>query len=116
MAALIDDRARRLIDYHGQAYAQRYRQALAPLRQAEAALGEVGQGRRLSLAAAKHLYRFMAIKDEYEVARLLTSSAFEQQLHASFEGAWRRVWHLAPPALGEFSLSDGGGPRGQAWR
>jgi len=35
------------------------------------------------------------------VARLLSSERFRQQLGSQFQGDWRMVFHLAPPALGE---------------
>jgi len=41
----------------------------------------------------------MAIKDEYEVARLFTSDAFRAQLEAQFEPGYRLQFHLAPPIL-----------------
>jgi indolepyruvate ferredoxin oxidoreductase len=51
----------------------------------------------LSEAVARYLFKLMAYKDEYEVARLHTDAAFEQQLGAMFEGDFKVVHHLAPP-------------------
>ena len=42
----------------------------------------------------------MAIKDEYEVARLYTDGSFKRQLAAEFESYDRLEFHLAPPILG----------------
>ena len=42
----------------------------------------------------------MAVKDEYEVARLYTDGAFLDQVKATFEGDLRFEFHLAPPLLG----------------
>ncbi|MFZ1682021.1 MAG: DUF6537 domain-containing protein, partial [Rhizobiaceae bacterium] len=54
---------------------------------------------RLGDAAAQSLFKLMAVKDEYEVARLLTGRAFETQLAGQFE-RWTRVdYHLAPPFI-----------------
>ncbi len=54
---------------------------------------------RLADAAAQSLFKLTAIKDEYEVARLLTGRAFEAQLAGQFE-RWTRVdYHLAPPFI-----------------
>jgi indolepyruvate ferredoxin oxidoreductase len=39
----------------------------------------------------------MAIKDEYEVARLHTHPDFVEKLKGQFEGDYRIVHHLAPP-------------------
>jgi indolepyruvate ferredoxin oxidoreductase len=53
----------------------------------------------LSEAVARYLFKLMAYKDEYEVARLHTDPAFTDQVAAMFEGDYRIVHHLAPPAL-----------------
>ncbi len=42
----------------------------------------------------------MAIKDEYEVARLYTDGSFARQVAATFEGDLKFEFHLAPPLLG----------------
>ena len=41
----------------------------------------------------------MAVKDEYEVARLFTDGSFQRQLDAEFEGDYRVEWHAAPPRI-----------------
>src|SRR5690606_19332500 len=53
----------------------------------------------LAIAAARSLYRLMAIKDEYEVARLYTDGRFRRQLEEQFEGAFTLRYHMAPPLL-----------------
>ncbi|MFT3818898.1 MAG: indolepyruvate ferredoxin oxidoreductase family protein [Rubrivivax sp.] len=91
----VDDRARRLADYQDATYAARYRAALEPVLAAErrVAPGEDALGR----AAAQSLYRLMAYKDEYEVARLHADPAFHAQIAAQFEDGARLRFHLAPP-------------------
>ncbi|MEJ5898435.1 indolepyruvate ferredoxin oxidoreductase family protein [Aquabacterium sp. G14] len=112
---LIQDRHTRLVDYQDHAYAQRYLDVLTRVRAAEHPLGST----RFSLAVARYLYKLMAFKDEYEVARLLTSEAFRKRIADQFEGAWTLVFHLAPPTLNA-ELDDAGRPRkrafGPAWR
>ncbi len=55
---------------------------------------------RLATAAARHLPRFIAMKDEYEVARLYAAPAFRRAVAEAFgEGARIRL-HLAPPLPG----------------
>jgi indolepyruvate ferredoxin oxidoreductase len=54
-------------------------------------------GTRLTEAVARSLFKLMAYKDEYEVARLHTGAAFRQQIASMFEGKVRLVHHLAPP-------------------
>jgi indolepyruvate ferredoxin oxidoreductase len=51
----------------------------------------------LTEAVARYLYKLMAYKDEYEVARLYTDGAFLQKLGETFEGDFRLTFHLAPP-------------------
>ena len=114
--ALVLHRMGLLRAYQDDAYARRYQAAVARVQAAEAPLGS----QRMSLAVARQLYRLMAIKDEYEVARLLSAPAFRAQIAAQFEGDWKLVYHLAPPTLGESSGSQGAArapkrPFGAAW-
>jgi len=84
-----------LTDYQDAAYAADYRRFVDQVRQAETPLGST----RLSLAVARYLFKLMAYKDEYEVARLHTSAAFAQKLADTFEGNYTVTHHLAPPKL-----------------
>ena len=54
----------------------------------------------LSEAVARNLFKLMAVKDEYEVARLYTDGSFQRQLDGQFQGYERLEFHLAPPLLG----------------
>ena len=45
------------------------------------------------------LYKLMAYKDEYEVARLYTDGSFAKALKAELDGGRRITLHLAPPIL-----------------
>ena len=49
---------------------------------------------------ARNLFKLMAVKDEYEVARLYTDGSFQRQLDAQFQSYERLEFHLAPPLLG----------------
>ncbi|WP_292897154.1 indolepyruvate ferredoxin oxidoreductase family protein [Nitratireductor sp.] len=95
---IIDRRAAFLAGYQSQAYAERYRRRVARLRAAEekAVPGSIA----VTEATARNLFKLMAIKDEYEVARLYTDGAFKRQLAAEFESYDRLEFHLAPPILG----------------
>lgn len=53
----------------------------------------------LSTAVAHNLYKLMACKDEYEVARLYSDGRFEAKLKEEFDGDYRLTFHLAPPLL-----------------
>ena len=46
---------------------------------------------------ARSLFKLMAYKDEYEVARLYTGDAFRAQLQDQFEGEYSLRFHMAPP-------------------
>jgi indolepyruvate ferredoxin oxidoreductase len=86
-----------LTDYQDSTYAARYLQLVAAVRRAESAAlpGSV----ELTEAVAKNLFKLMAYKDEYEVARLYADGAFAEKLRERFDGDFRLSFHLAPPLL-----------------
>ena len=94
LEALIAHRAEFLVGYQDAAYAQRFTNRIVRLRAAMPAADEV-----LIATAAKSLFRLMAYKDEYEVARLHTEGRFEAEVAATFEGDYTVKYHLAPPLL-----------------
>ncbi|WP_043004564.1 indolepyruvate ferredoxin oxidoreductase family protein [Comamonas testosteroni] len=93
---MLDKRVEFLTAYQNAAYAQQYRDFVAKVRAAEEPLQ---QGTRLSQAVARYLFKLMAYKDEYEVARLHTEAAFTQKISDMFEGDYKLVHHLAPPGF-----------------
>lgn len=93
--ALIARREAFLVDYQDEAYAGRFRRLVDRVRAHEAAIGSDG----LTEAVARALFKLMAYKDEYEVARLHTDPAFLESLKREFEGDFRIHYHLAPPLL-----------------
>jgi indolepyruvate ferredoxin oxidoreductase len=95
---LITERSDRLTVYQNAGYAQRYNEILAELRERDN-----GEKRELTLAVAKSLYKLMAYKDEYEVARLYSDGEFLRKLKAQFSGNYKLRFHLAPPL---FSKKD----------
>ncbi len=95
---VIDRRATFLAGYQNQAYAERYRGRIARLRAKEEKA--VPGSTAVTEAAARNLFKLMAVKDEYEVARLYTDGSFKRQLNAEFESYDRLEFHLAPPVLG----------------
>jgi indolepyruvate ferredoxin oxidoreductase len=105
--AFPDVLARRVEDltaYQNAAYAERYRAAVQQVADAEARA--YPGSTRLALAAARSLYRLMAYKDEYEVARLYSDAAFHAAVTAAFEGDIQLQLHMAPPLFGR---RDGAG-------
>ncbi|MCE2774274.1 MAG: indolepyruvate ferredoxin oxidoreductase family protein, partial [Burkholderiaceae bacterium] len=95
LEALVERRAGFLVDYQNAAYAQTYRDFVAQVQGAEAAVGKTS----LTDAVARNLFKRMAYKDEYEVARLHSDPAFQQRLRDQFEGDFQLKFHLAPPLL-----------------
>jgi indolepyruvate ferredoxin oxidoreductase len=81
--------------YQDAAYAAEYKAYVDKVRATEAKLGA---GTALSEAVARYLFKLMAYKDEYEVARLHTDPAFVAKIEDMFEGDYKIVHHLAPPA------------------
>ena len=92
---LIAKRVEFLTDYQNAAYAEQYRAFVEKVRQAEQPVG----GTRLTEAVARYLFKLMAYKDEYEVARLHTDTKFLDKIKGQFEGDFKVVHHLAPPML-----------------
>ncbi|WP_173933252.1 indolepyruvate ferredoxin oxidoreductase family protein [Chelativorans sp. Marseille-P2723] len=94
---IISRRTAYLADYQDSAYAERYRARIMRLRAAEAKA--IPGSTAVTEAAARNLFKLMAIKDEYEVARLYTDGSFQRQLASEFESYDRLEFHLAPPAF-----------------
>jgi indolepyruvate ferredoxin oxidoreductase len=94
---VIARRAAFLRDYQGAGYARRYTGFVARVRAAEDACAPGSTD--LAEAAARYLFKLMAYKDEYEVARLYTSGEFRRRLEQQFEGDYKLHFHLAPPLL-----------------
>ena len=88
-----------LVAYQNHAYAQRYKQRVEQFIKAETVL--LGQPGKLSASVARYYFKVLAIKDEYEVARLFTDGEFLEKIQASFEGDYRLRFHLAPPVLND---------------
>ena len=99
-----------LSKYQSARYAKRYAQLIERLRNTEGA--RLGR-RLLTEAAASSLFKLMAYKDEYEVARLYCEPAFKQALHDQFEGPYDITLHIAPPFLAH--LDDAGRPLKRAY-
>ncbi|MBB3212531.1 indolepyruvate ferredoxin oxidoreductase [Herbaspirillum sp. Sphag1AN] len=88
-----------LSDYQNAAYAGQYSEFVEQVRAVESRFGNLGNGLKLTHAVANYLFKLMAYKDEYEVARLYTAPAFREKIAAMFEGDYQLKFHLAPPLL-----------------
>jgi indolepyruvate ferredoxin oxidoreductase len=106
---LIERRAAFLVDYQDAAYAQRYRDRVAAIAAIEAR--RAPGSRALTEAVARYLFKLMAVKDEYEVARLYTDGEFQRQLAETFDGDLRLELHLAPNLPSLQRKTDFGGSR-----
>ena len=93
--ALVAKRVVFLTDYQNASYAKRYSDVVARVQAAEVAMHKTS----LSEAVARNLFKLMAYKDEYEVARLHTNTAFLQKIGDMFEGDYTVNYHLAPPLI-----------------
>ena len=97
-------RVKFLTEYQDSAYAEQYKNFVEKIRSAESRhmAGKTG----LSEATAKYLFKLMAYKDEYEVARLYTTGDFEKRIKETFDGDFKIKFNLAPPM---FSKKDSNG-------
>jgi indolepyruvate ferredoxin oxidoreductase len=92
--------------YQNADYAERYRRRVDQVRAAEAARAPGKHG--LAEAVARYLFKLMAYKDEYEVARLYADPSFAQQVRNELGGERLRCHvHLAPPLLARLDKITG---------
>jgi indolepyruvate ferredoxin oxidoreductase len=94
--AAIERRREFLVAYQDETLAGRYLDLVARARQAEAPLTS---GTELTDAVMRAWFRLLAIKDEYEVARLHTDPAFHERIRDEFGNSVRLKFHLAPPVI-----------------
>ncbi len=90
---MIAQRVEFLTGYQNAAYAAQYKRFVEKVRAAETPLNS----KKLTEAVARYLFKLMAYKDEYEVARLHSDPAFLAKIAAQFEGDYKLNYHLAPP-------------------
>jgi len=96
---VVERRVAFLTDYQDVAYAARYRAVVdaAAAAERDRAAGMDG----FAGAVARNMFKLMAYKDEYEVARLYTSGEFLDKVNRQFEGDFRLRFHLAPPLIAQ---------------
>ncbi|MGH7392066.1 MAG: indolepyruvate ferredoxin oxidoreductase family protein [Candidatus Rokuibacteriota bacterium] len=99
---LLEIRVPELVAYQDAGYARQYVEFVKRVREAEqrAVPGEA----RLSEGVARHLYKLMAYKDEYEVARLHLASDLGARLAAEYPGGVKVQYRLHPPLLRALGL------------
>jgi indolepyruvate ferredoxin oxidoreductase len=102
----VERRTKFLTAYQNAAYAARYRALVDKVTAAEAARAPGKCG--FADAVARYLFKLMAYKDEYEVARLYTDGSFASRLKSEFDGENLRLeFHLAPPLLARRNRTTG---------
>jgi indolepyruvate ferredoxin oxidoreductase len=93
---VIEFRVNVLIEYQNQQLAERYLTKIKKLRSRESGASDREE---LSQVAAQQYARLLMVKDEFEVARLLSGAPFKAELDAQFEPGYTVRFHLAPPLL-----------------
>jgi len=93
--SLVARRVEFLTAYQNAGYAREYQAFVGKVRAAEAPLGRTS----LAETVARYLFKLMAYKDEYEVARLHAETGFQERIASMFEGDFKVNYHLAPPLL-----------------
>jgi indolepyruvate ferredoxin oxidoreductase len=103
---MVERRVAFLTAYQSRRYARRYRRLVDKVRAVEA---EKAPGQSaLAEAVARYLFKLMAYKDEYEVARLYTDTSFIERVKSQFAGDNLRFeFHLAPPLLAKADPNTG---------
>ncbi|MBK8018230.1 MAG: indolepyruvate ferredoxin oxidoreductase family protein [Betaproteobacteria bacterium] len=91
---LVKRRVEFLTAYQNAAYARQFESFVQGVREAEA---KFNGGDRIAKAVAGSLFKLMAYKDEYEVARLYSNGDFEARVRGAFDGDYKITYHLAPP-------------------
>ncbi len=105
LETLVASFARELEAYQNPKYAARFLRLIDTVRETERRL--LPGTTALAEATARSYFKLLAIKDEYEVARLFTNGEFERSLSETFEGAPRLKFHMAPPILARPNLETG---------
>jgi indolepyruvate ferredoxin oxidoreductase len=99
---LVELRVPELVAYQDESYAHRYAELVRRVHVAEQ---ERTPGHaELAEAVARQLFKLMAYKDEYEVARLHLDAVEQAKLHAEFGDDAKIAFNLHPPLLRAMGL------------
>ncbi|MFZ0552842.1 MAG: indolepyruvate ferredoxin oxidoreductase family protein [Steroidobacteraceae bacterium] len=102
LARILDDRRGRLAQYGSPSYPRRYLELVRLAEEAERSASPTSLA--FTTAVARQFYKLLAVKDEFEVARLLVQTPFLRELESSYEGRYRIKFHLAPPILARWGM------------
>ena len=98
LEALLEVRVTELIAYQNRKYAERYAAFVSDVLEAERSRGADNRT-NVAEAVARHLYKLMAYKDEYEVARLHLDPVERAKIEAEFGKGAKVQYNLHPPVL-----------------
>jgi indolepyruvate ferredoxin oxidoreductase len=104
LARVVALRTAELIDYQNASYARDYARFVERVRVVEAAA--VAKSTVLTETVARNLYKLMAYKDEYEVARLSLDPAFDAAIKEAFGKGAKRSIRLHPPLLRALGMKN----------
>ncbi len=102
---MIARRAQFLTEYQDAAYARRYADFVGKVRTVETT--KMPGSTALTEAVARYYFKLLAIKDEFEVARLYAETDFVARVAAQFEGDYKLKFHLAPPTINKADPATG---------
>ncbi|MFS3128318.1 indolepyruvate ferredoxin oxidoreductase family protein [Nocardioides sp. Bht2] len=101
LARVVADRTADLIRYQNKAYARRY---VEVVERARSAAGRADLDDAFAENVARQLYKLMAYKDEYEVARLALDPTVRGEVAATFGSGAKVAWKIHPPILRAMGL------------
>lgn len=102
LQSVLELRVPELIAFQNTSLAAEYVDLVRKVRAAEKA--RVGDQTGLSVAVAKNLYKLIAYKDEYEVARLLLDDGQQAEIKNTFGPGAKVRWHLHPTFLRKLGI------------
>lgn len=106
LEGMIERRMQSLTTYQNKAYAKKFKKIIDQVHQVEQGLEHKG-GDQLTRNAATYLYKLMAYKDEYEVARLYSDGEFMKYIKSRYEGDYKVKFNLAPPLFAKKDPATG---------
>jgi len=100
----IADRVERLTAFQSKRYAKLYKKRVEKLCGGDPGVKNIAS---ISMTVARNLYKLMAYKDEYEVARLYSDGEFLRKIEAQFEGDYELRFNMAPPLFSKRDPNTG---------
>lgn len=104
LSDIVDYRKNYLIQYQDINYSKRY---LDFIEWCQSNVSAIDHDDDLMKSIAKNYFKLLAIKDEYEVARLYSDGDFANRVKQQFEGGYQVRVHLAPPLFSKKNPSTG---------